>query len=593
MYITAIYSFFTSLTLGLIFTPLVIKLAKNRRWIVKPRKDRWHSRPTALMGGISIFSAFIITALIFNVFTNDNILLLIALSVMFITGWIDDLYEVKPIVKLIGQITCTLVLLYYQYYFGNGLFYWFGIPLTFFWVIGITNAINLLDNMDGLAAGISAVVSFFSGVILIQSQNFTEAFFAFSLSGSALGFLFYNFNPAKIFMGDTGSLFLGFSVSFLTLSLQKKVGSLNSFFVIILPVALMAIPIMDTSLVIIKRIIAGRKITMGGKDHTSHRLVALGLSEQRSVLLLYMISIIWGFTGLLILKLEYNTSLLLILLLSVFSLVFLFLLSSTKVYDESEEKLTYLRLRGQSLGNIFIFRFFLMNKKLIAGLVIDISIIFVSFYLSSTVTNVNIGNEYFILGIFILVKIFAFYIFNLYNRIWRYFSTNEVIIELSSVFISSTILFYIFQFKETHIKFTLSFFIVDFFITLSTIVFSRICYRIVRESFEIFNNRKVIRALVYGAGDSCNLLIKEINQNTSLNLKIVGILDDDLTKNRMYLNGVFIYGGRDRIKYSILKTKASVIIISTTKIDRRTNEQLLIAEKELGVEIRNFSINIS
>src|SRR5476651_1482280 len=272
--------------LGLI--PLVIKLANYKGWVVYPRNDRWHTKPTALMGGIGIFISFSIAVFVTGTISGFvTWTIYCAALIMFIIGLIDDIKEVKPVFKLLGQIACSFLLIYHGYTFGGGLLSWAGIPLTFIWVIGITNAINLLDNMDGLAGGISAIIATICGVLGILNGEYNLAVMAFSIAGATIGFLFYNFKPARIFMGDSGSLFLGFSLSFLSVAVQSKLGSSSAILVLLIPISLMAIPIMDTTLVTIKRLAAGRRIDQGGKDHTSHRLVALGLSEKKAVLILY------------------------------------------------------------------------------------------------------------------------------------------------------------------------------------------------------------------------------------------------------------------------------------------------------------------
>jgi len=182
-----------------------------------------------------------------------------------------------------------------------------GIPFTFIWVIGITNAINLLDNMDGLAGGIVCITASIAGILNLMIGQLPIAYMAFAIAGASLGFLFYNFNPAKIFMGDCGSLFLGYLVAFFGVSIQQSSGSSSAILMLLVPISLMSIPIMDTTLVTIKRLLAGRRIDQGGRDHTSHRLVAMGLSEKKAVLILYFVSALWGGLCILILKILLTT----------------------------------------------------------------------------------------------------------------------------------------------------------------------------------------------------------------------------------------------------------------------------------------------
>lgn len=511
---------------------------------------------------------------------------------MFLTGLIDDLKEVKPVVKLLAQIICTFALIYQGFTFGSNLLSWISIPLTFFWVIGITNAINLLDNMDGLSPGITSIISIVAGILLIQAKQYPLSAMAFAIAGSGIGFLFYNFNPAKIFMGDCGSLFLGFSVAFLTLAIQKNISSSSSIVIILVPIALMAIPIMDTTLVTFKRILSGRRVDQGGKDHTSHRLVALGLSERKAVVTLYLISIAWGMLCLFMNKIEISTLLLIIIFMTIFSIVFAMTLSSVKVYNESEEKLAYLRTRGRTgKGNGFFVPFLLMNKKVILGFVIDTLIICCAFFIATKITNTTLSNNYILLAKFIVIKITFFYLFNLYNRVWRYVSTFELFNHFLSIISGSFVLF-VLEKIETTSSLSVYFFLIDFFITLTGIVFLRVIYRTLREVF--YKTRGLQkRVLVYGAGDSGYLLMKEVAQNPKYGISIVGWIDDDENKHNMAINGVRILGSLDKLDVFINKKKPELIIISSNSIPEDKISQLRKKLDNTDIGIGTFSLNIN
>ncbi len=162
---------------SLAITPLIIKLAYRKGWVVYPRNDRWHKKPTALMGGIGIFLAFNIA--FFCIAKQFNWQIYSAFCLMFIIGLVDDLKEVKPVYKMLSQVICSFVLVFSGLEFGGGLLGWFGVPLTFMWVIGITNATNLLDNMDGLASGISSIVAVITGVLATIKGDVNLAIIAF------------------------------------------------------------------------------------------------------------------------------------------------------------------------------------------------------------------------------------------------------------------------------------------------------------------------------------------------------------------------------------------------------------------------------
>ncbi|MDB5118134.1 MAG: hypothetical protein JWQ79_3626 [Mucilaginibacter sp.] len=576
----------------LAITPLVIKLATKKGWIVAPRHDRWHQKPTALLGGIAIFLSFSLA----TIFTNNTFVGITVYGVMqllFWVGLIDDVWEVKPVIKLLAQILGAFVLIYHGLYFGGGLLGWAGIPLTFFWVIGITNAINLLDNMDGLAAGISGIIALITGILAILKGEYQLAVTAFAITGSTVGFLFYNFKPARIFMGDSGSLFLGFSLAYLSIAIQNNLGSSSGIIVLLVPIGLMAIPIMDTTLVTVKRLAAGRRIDQGGKDHTSHRLVALGLSEKKAVLILYGLSAVWGVLCILMFKTQINNLLLCIALLTIGSVVFSIILSQIKVYNESEEKLAYLRYKGHVLnGNNLTLRFLMLHKKLIIGICTDIMIICGAFLIASKGMNVPDEKGYVVLATFIVVKISAFYLSNFYYRIWRFME----IIEIVGYFVIAciaTIILALTLFLKGNAHYSFYFFVFDFLLTFTGIVIARFFYRWLSEL--ISRGRTVEKkVLIYGAGAGGCLLIKELLQNQKHELKPVGWFDDDETKHNMFLYGYKIFGGKDQLVNVCKKIKPDIILISTNHIDQSKEEsikQLLSYNQDITIGRFNLSLS--
>lgn len=582
---------FISFITGLVITPLIIKLAYFKGWVVYPRDDRWHKSPTALMGGIGIFASFCLAMLSFH-FSAVNWMICGAAMVMFLIGLVDDIREVKPVVKLLAQIAGSFVLVYHGFMFGGGLLGWAGIPLTFIWVIGITNAINLLDNMDGLAAGISGIIAVISGIIALLNGNDALATMAFAIAGAAGSFLCYNFKPAKIFMGDSGSLFLGFSLSFLSIAVQGKQGSSSAVLVLLIPISLMAIPIMDTTLVIIKRLAAGRRIDQGGRDHTSHRLVSLGLSEKKAVLTLYFISGIWGILCVLLYKTHINNLLLCILMLTIFSVVFSIVLSKVKVYNESEEKLSYLRLKGQKTDNNLMLRFFLFHKKLIIGVCTDILIIYCSFLIAARSMQGPIDNDYVVLATFICVKISLFYVTNLYYRMWRYMEVIEAAGYFVIIALSTLLLIVVLFLKGKTDTYSPYFFMVDFLLTYLGIVFTRLFYRWVGELINR-NRHAHKKVMIYGAGDSGYLLIKELLQNHRHELRPVGWIDDDESKHHMFLHGYKIYGGKDQLMEVCRKIKPELVLISTDAIAAADEDEIKIMLDTLNIGLGRFTLTLS
>jgi UDP-GlcNAc:undecaprenyl-phosphate GlcNAc-1-phosphate transferase len=570
-----------ALVYSLIATPLVIKLSKIRGWVVAPRQDRWHTKPTALMGGIAIYFSFVSLIIVSSIYFKFDWLILLAFTIMFVTGLVDDLKELKPIYKLLAQVMAAFILIYKGYIFGNELLGWIGVPITFLWVIGITNAINLLDNMDGLSAGISTIIALIIGSISVIQGDMNTALLSFVLAGATLGFLRYNFNPAKIFMGDSGSLFLGYTLSFLALSVQKNLNDSSVYIVMLLPVILMVIPILDTSLVTIKRVISGRKIYIGGKDHTSHRLVAMGLSERKAVLILYGIGLLWGLT--IVLLSSYKDTSLYMPILSIFLIATVFFglfLSNVKVYNESEEKMAYLRSRGQNVeaGGVLL-RLLLMNKKIIFGVSFDILIISASFYFTAKVTGMDASANYTLLALFILIKIVSFFIANSYRKTWRYISFSDLNSNFSSGFVASVLLFLLNILFALNPEMPVFFFLIDFIFSFSGTIMMRLFFKYFRETILRYRNHSH-KVIIYGAGELGYLLSKQLFTSDKYKFKPVAFIDDDVTIKNTIINGIEIMGTPDEVLEVCKLSNANIVIAASSLIeDEKLIEMKLILQK--------------
>lgn len=275
-------------------TPFTLVLARRFGFISYPNSRQTHIMPIPLMGGVAIWAGFVVSLLVFGRGAEYRELLAIVVgaTVIFIVGLVDDRIGLKPLPKLIGQLIAAFALVLggvQARMFGNAIL---DVLVTVVWVVGICNAINFSDNMDGLAAGISAVaagsfllLAAFNGQVLVSSL-------AAALLGACLGFLFYNFQPALTFMGDAGSLLLGFMLAVLGIKLSFP--GVNPLSTWMAPIVVLGVPIFDTALVIISRLRRQISILRGGADHTSHRLVRLGLSHRRAVLALYSVAAVFG-----------------------------------------------------------------------------------------------------------------------------------------------------------------------------------------------------------------------------------------------------------------------------------------------------------
>ena len=276
-----------------------------------PGGRKAHAAPTPYLGGLAIYVAFMVflfVALLDKraggtpVWQGVGIVAGATLMVGF--GLVDDRFSLPPLLKMAGQFLAAALLYVSGVHFHFNHFAWLDAPVSIIWVVGMTNAFNLLDNMDGLSVGTAAIgcAYFFVLALLEPNKQFLVAIMAVALLGACLGFLYYNFNPARIFMGDAGSLFLGFMLSVLGL----KINNMNNgfpnlhavnFFV---PIVVLGIPIFDTTLVTISRLRRHVPVSRGGRDHTSHRLVLLGLTVREAVMTVYLAAGALGLAGILL-----------------------------------------------------------------------------------------------------------------------------------------------------------------------------------------------------------------------------------------------------------------------------------------------------
>jgi UDP-GlcNAc:undecaprenyl-phosphate/decaprenyl-phosphate GlcNAc-1-phosphate transferase len=284
---------------SILITPLVKKIAFLIGATDKPNQRKVHLTTMPRLGGLAIFISFIVGIYMFKPINPSASAILLGSLIIIITGICDDLFELSAKIKLFGQLAAAMIVVFFgniqvdfiNLPFGAQLeFGLLSIPFTILWIVGITNAINLIDGLDGLAAGVSSIALFtITGMALIQGNLYVVAVGSIVLV-STLGFLFYNFHPASIFMGDTGAMFLGFIISVLSLLGYKNV----TFISFIIPVIILGVPISDTIFAILRRIINKQPLGAPDKSHLHHCLLRLGFTHRQTVLLIYAMATFFG-----------------------------------------------------------------------------------------------------------------------------------------------------------------------------------------------------------------------------------------------------------------------------------------------------------
>ena len=318
--------------------PYIKKIAKAINAIDMPRTRHIHKVPTPKLGGLAIFLGFLLGYMIFGTHSVTMNAILIGSFIIIITGVIDDVSELSPVHKLIGQLAAALVITVYGKLliidvsaFGFYInFSFLSYPLTIFFIIGCINCINLIDGLDGLSGGISSIYYLTVGIIsLMQGKTGLDYVLTFVMLGSVLGFLIYNFNPASIFAGDSGSMFMGFIISVIALLGFKNVTMTS----LIIPLLIIALPILDTLFAIVRRILKGQNPALGDKAHIHHQLLNRNLSTKTTVIIIYIIDALFAMASIVYVLNDATLGYILYGILSV--IILIFVAKTDVVFDDS------------------------------------------------------------------------------------------------------------------------------------------------------------------------------------------------------------------------------------------------------------------
>jgi UDP-GlcNAc:undecaprenyl-phosphate/decaprenyl-phosphate GlcNAc-1-phosphate transferase len=589
-----------SLVLALALTPVVRALARRWGFVAKPKVDRWHKNPTAMMGGVGIWLSVVGTYLVLVPHTQQGWVVVGAASFLFFVGLIDDWLHVKPYQKLIGQVVGAAIVVNY----GLVLPWTRSLPvnmlITIFWLIGITNAINLLDNMDGLATGIAAIASCFLTYNFLSGNQMTEALMMAVFAAALLGFLIYNANPASIFMGDSGSMFIGFFLA--GAALVNVAGGRSRSFVPVLavPILVLFIPIFDTTFVTILRKLSGRAASQGGRDHTSHRLVALGMSERRAVWMLYGLAGLSGFLAIMVSQVRRDGSALLkpdvsLALLAAFTLGLTLLgvyLAGVKGYDEEAD------VRAASDKALFAFLVDFSYKRRIFEVLLDVVLIVLAYWSAYAIKFEPFSDspawKLFLrtLPVLVVVRLAAFLFFGVYRGIWRYTSIDDLMAFAKAVAAGSLISLAIVLFKFRFQGFSRAIFVIDALVMLMLLAGSRVAFRFFRQVLPAAGGDQSRRALIYGAGDAGELLLRELLNNRELSYAPIGFIDDDPKKQGKVIHGFRVFGGNGMLGKIVSDHQIEQLLISTPRISEARLAEIVRECEVHNIELKRMSIRI-
>jgi UDP-GlcNAc:undecaprenyl-phosphate GlcNAc-1-phosphate transferase len=542
----------------LLRTPLATRLG------AAPREDRWHERTTPVLGGIGIFVGiqvgFWAAVGVGAAPASKGLVAIIGgISILFVAGLLDDLFSLGPIPKLAAQFAAAGLVIFngvtISGLVSNDLLA--GV-VALVWLVGMTNAFNLLDNMDGLAATLAGIAALFFAIdALTVHKNHAVLALSLALACSCAGFLPFNLRLGKsaaVFMGDSGSQVLGFALAALGLTASWKVAG-TTVATLLLPILVLAVPILDTTLVTVVRLLDGRPVYQGGRDHTSHRLVYHGLSEKRAVVLLAVISAGLGGTSLAYNVLD-NVWVTFIGVLLTFALLVQF----ASVLSDVERSPGFTGDRGW-------LRTFVANPRRLVESLVDFAVISASFTVAYYLRLQGGGSAYqrhiFLVSLVVVlaVRYLAFIPFGLYRGVWRYAGARDAASIVGAVVVSELLAYLILDATQVWGPFPRSVFVIDAIVCTVLIGASRFWERaFVRGVSSLTGRGDRHRTLIVGAGRGGRSLLRELRETQGE--QVVGFVDDDPRLSRRRLQGVPVLGGTSEIEAILSRTLPHTVLVT-------------------------------
>ena len=605
---------FGSMFLSLILTPLVRTANRKLGMVDNPGGRRINKSPVPRGGGVAVITSFAISLSLLAFFFDGPVspalgdmvfwkLMLLSLGIGGL-GFIDDKFGMKPVVKLIGQLLIASLV-----YFWCGIGFhcvisfipwWLDIPLTVFWITGAINAFNLIDGLDGLASGLAVIAATGMAGSLFFVESPGQIFMYLAFIGSLLGFLRYNFNPASIFLGDTGSMFLGFFLS--VMPLATKTG--DSFLVGVgVPLLAMGVPIFDTVLAIIRRTVRavlkkeersdrkGTKLMQPDSDHLHHRLLRRFLSQRKTAVALYAFATFLVAVGIGGIALEDRAAGLFIIAFVVATFIVVRDMSRVELWDAG--KLANMVVRSRSIDRRR------RHAALYVPLLVmaDLAILSFTWYLTLIILKIEPTSRSF--HTFLPLRVFPVFLtlvcFRSYSTVWaRAFLSNYVrlILSIGCGMLGSMAMMTLLGYKEGHL---LAFPVIHFGLSLLFMVVIRSARQFIRDLFYLIHVRRkaddsaVSRVLVFGAGLRYRAFRRELMRNMlSDNRVIVGLVDDDILLRGKYIGGIMIDGPHLDAKRIVDAAKADSVVIACELSPERM-KAVVESFKACGVKVSYFT----
>lgn len=624
-------AFLLALGLSLTLTPAAKWLAPKVGAVDEPNHRKVHSVPTPRLGGIAVFaSIFISLGILYlldpNTFTylfstadnafispKQGLLIASALLLVLLLGAWDDIKTLDPGPKFIVQFIAASIIYFAGFKIeiitnplgvGSLNLNFLSYPLTILWIVGITNAINLIDGLDGLATGTAIIALSAIAAISLAHGQIGTAIVTFLLIGALLGFLWYNFRPATIFLGDSGSLFLGFILAIMSIQSFTKV---STTFSILIPLFALGLPITDTLLSMVRRFFAWfvpgksnkgknisfkkafRSVFQPDKSHIHHQLINYGLSHKRTVLVLYLVSALFGLGAFIVgITERINTTIFIVIMLAV---VIKAGINRLK-YDEIElfHNGIFFTVYNSLIIDKKYFRKFLDSIFVLAAFIGSLYLLFPE-QLKILLSNRN--DAALVLGSVYLVQVSILWMTGLYKETIRRLGIADVVNILKSIAaasLSAAVVHYLFL--TTTFPFSYLHYILDFYFLGTLILGMRVSFHILRYLFHKSRKKDTRRVLIYGAGEQGFLALQRMLSIDSNQYTPIGFIDEDPKMEGKLINGFTVYGGHWKLERLIKKKNIDELHITEFNLPIEVIRRLNRIAQQYGLEIRLLQIHL-
>ena len=546
--------------------------------VVPPRADRWHDRPTPTMGGVAIAgaTAFGFLAVIIRPdvlpWPDTWVPIPLAALAMFIVGVLDDRLQLSPLAKLVSSLIVGAFLVFALSRTQPEGLTSVQTLLATVWFAGLCHAVNLLDNMDGLAAGVGLIAAMLLAVLLFEPLGAALVLMLTALAGALLGFLYWNRNRARLFMGDCGSLFIGSLLAGTALVPVIAAGD-NYMDPALLAVVILVVPLFDTGFVLVLRRLAGRPATRGGTDHVSHRLVSLGFSERSAVRVLYLLGLAGGVTAWALQFSGIDSMLPLAALFGVLVTLLGIYLARVPAYNAED----FVALQKSSFAPFLKDLTFRWHA---GQVMLDLVLITACYYLAyrlrfsegGTLENflpTFTASLPFVLG----VKLASLYVSGLYQRSWETFGLRDIAAVVRGVGLGSILSVLAAAYFYRLEGFSRVVFVLDFMLLSAAVVATRASFRTMN-LVAATRSKRNRRVLVYGAGAFGQLLVREMRANPDWNMNPVAFLDDDPMKARRWIVGVPVRGALGELEDALSRYEVDEVILSSPSINGSIEDRI-------------------